>query len=706
MRLISDGLDASRARIVLDSGRELCVPYKLSLGRKPLSPASLAVDGGAVRVEFREADGLAASIEDSVEERSGLIVMKRRWTLFHRGPWTLNASFTAALGMAEVFVPAVLYRGNAVGKGAFPKQDIAKAWSFLETRTPVPSCVQLHDARTSFICAASPASEMRFLSSADGSVADGTATISIDLPARERPYAYMGKTSLIPAPDDGPESLLFDEQELPATVERSFYCALADIGRRSHFTAYRDFVEAVAPPPSIAGGSGDRAARDCRLVSWKDYASRKMAHLLSLVELAPDGRSAYLAMGRRNGELQTVYNYTAGSFLVKSLEGALVLARTVDPGAYAAPFLERLSVLFGVARGPGLLAETSERIGRFFLGGELGMGVHQDCYDTVRGIWGGYLGISEHDDFRFQVNARCNGEVMKAYVQLYEALRLSGRELPEFIELPRRVARFYLDRQLGGDLDGSFGRWWSVKGKVVDALGTNGAYLASFLIALEPHFDDARKLAAAIERAGAFYGRLADQGDFYADTLDADSCDKEAGAALLAFFLDLFERDGKRAWLERAREAAEFVLAWIWQYDCPFPPQSPLGSRRFSTRGMTSVSVAHHHLDFYGMSIAYDFLRLAEHSGDGFYRSQAEMMLRACRQLVAGPGDYLGRSPEDLGWQPEQINHTAWDYFDRQDHQSGHFDIDIAWIAVLGLAAYQRVQARYPDALERSERGK
>ena len=98
MRLISDGLDASRARIVLDSGRELCVPYKLSLGRKPLSPASLAVDGGAVRVEFREADGLAASIEDSVEERSGLIVMKRRWTLFHRGPWTLNASFTNAAG--------------------------------------------------------------------------------------------------------------------------------------------------------------------------------------------------------------------------------------------------------------------------------------------------------------------------------------------------------------------------------------------------------------------------------------------------------------------------------------------------------------------------------------------------------------------------------------------------------------------------------
>jgi len=704
MRLILDKGDASSVLIVLGGGREVGVRYRICLGGKTLSPSSLSVDGSFARADFLSEPGdLAASIADAFLERRGIVVARRRWTLSLPGPWGLNATFCAAIGEAGIFVPAVLYRGNETGKGAFPKRDIAEAWSFLETRTPVPSCVQLYDERSSFICAAEPAAEPRFLTSAEGAVASGKGTVSIDLPARERPYAYTGKTTLA-ASGGASEGLLFPEGRLPAVVERSFYCALADTAERSSFSAYRDFVEALPSAPPSAGDDGAPPAREAAFVSWKEYETRKTAHLVSLIERAPDGGTAYLAMGRRNGKLQEVYNYTAGSFLVKSLEGALVLARTEEAGEYAAPFLDRLAGLFGIEREPTLLLEASERIGRFFLGGERGPGVHQDCYDTELGIWGGYLGISEHDAFRYQVNARCNGEVMKGYVQLYEELRRRGREVPEFIELPRRVARFYLDRQLGGELDGSFGRWWSVDGEVVDALGTNGAYVASFLMALEPHFGDRGGLAAAVERAGAYCGRLAAAGDFFADTLDADSCDKEAGAALLALFLDLFERDGDRAWLDRARAAAEFVLSWVWQYDCPFAPESPLGARGFSTRGMTSVSVAHHHLDFYGMSIAYDFLRYAEHSGDGLYRSQAEAMLRACRQLVAGPEDYLGRAAEDVGWQPEQINHTAWDYFDRPDRRAGHFDIDIAWIVVLGLGGYQRVKARYPDALERSEK--
>jgi hypothetical protein len=705
MPLKLDLSDASSVLFDVSGGPDIRVQYRLRLRGAPLLPSSLSMDGSSARADFIGPEGLEASVEDSFLERGGLLTLRRRWTLFKQGPWALNASFSVAIGKAEVFVPAVLYRGNEMGKGAFPKRETSPAWSFLETRSPLPSCVQLYDAASSFICAAESASEIAFLSSAEGSWEEGRAKISIDLPASERPSAYTGKTSLVAASDDGPEGLLFPGRELPVLMERVFYLALADIAGRSSFSAYRDFIAVLPPSATSGGGPGDRSARGGDLASWDEYEARKTAHLLSLVELAPDGKSAYLAMGRRNGALQSVYDYTAGSFLVKSLEGALVLARSSDPGECAAPFLGRLSGLFGVESGPKLFSETAERIGRFFLKGEVRPGVHQDCYDTEREIWGGYLGISEHDAFRHQVNARCNGEVMKAYVQLYEEFRRRGRDLPEFIELPRRVARFYLDRQLGGSLAGSFGRWWSVEGEAVDKLGTNGAYVASFLVALEPHFDDASRLAAAIEGAGAYYARLAAMGDFFGDTLDADSCDKEAGAALLSLFLDLFERDGNRAWLDRARDAAEFVLSWIWQYDCPFPPDSPLGSRRFSTRGMSSVSVAHHHLDFYGMSIAYDFLRYAERSGDGLYRSQADMMLRACRQLVAGPEDYLGRGAEDLGWQPEQINHTAWDYFDRPERQAGHFDIDIAWIAVLGLGGFQRVKARYPDALERSGMG-
>jgi hypothetical protein len=112
---------------------------------------------------------------------------------------------------------------------------------------------------------------------------------------------------------------------------------------------------------------------------------------------------------------------------------------------------------------------------------------------------------------------------------------------------------------------------------------------------------------------------------------------------------------------------------------------------------MTSVSVAHHHLDFYGMSIGYDFLRLWEASGTDIYRKNALLMINACRQLA---GEGLRGSPAAAGadgWQPEQINHTNWDYFNRVDHSKGFYDICIAWVTVLGLGAWLKIEKRFPE---------
>ena len=34
------------------------------------------------------------------------------------------------------------------------------------------------------------------------------------------------------------------------------------------------------------------------------------------------------------------------------------------------------------------------------------------------------------------------------------------------------------------------------------------------------------------------------------------------------------------------------------------------------------------------------------------------------------------------------MNHTDWDYFNREEMMRGHFDIDIAWVNVLGYDSY------------------
>jgi hypothetical protein len=75
-------------------------------------------------------------------------------------------------------------------------------------------------------------------------------------------------------------------------------------------------------------------------------------------------------------------------------------------------------------------------------------------------------------------------------------------------------------------------------------------------------------------------------------------------------------------------------------------------------------------------------------------------MLDACRQLIATEDDLLGRGPDDIGWQPEQINHTDWDYFDRTSHKHGSYDIDIAWVTVLTLGSYQSILEEFPSMLE------
>jgi uncharacterized protein YyaL (SSP411 family) len=199
---------------------------------------------------------------------------------------------------------------------------------------------------------------------------------------------------------------------------------------------------------------------------------------------------------------------------------------------------------------------------------------------------------------------------MVNYLRLYELLKESGRQRDEFLHLAKKNAHFYIEHQLKGNDEGSFGRWWNADGSPLNTLGTNGAYIISLLVALEKLTGRQDDIDAALNKAGKYYASLIDSNGFYADTLDADCVDKEAGCALLRAFLDLYERSHDEFHLRYARLAAGFLLSWMFTYNIAFAAKSPLGKRNFQTVGMTTVSVAHHHLDFYGLFIAYDLLRL------------------------------------------------------------------------------------------------
>ena len=288
---------------------------------------------------------------------------------------------------------------------------------------------------------------------------------------------------------------------------------------------------------------------------------------------------------------------------------------------------------------------------------------------------------------------------MVNYLRLYRILKEAGRKTNQFLDVAKWNAEFYIEHQLKEREEGSFGRWWDKSGKPLSTLGTNGAYIISLLVELEKITGKREDIDKALEKAGKYYASLIDHNGFYADTLDADCVDKEAGCALLRAFIDLYERSHDEFYLKYARLSAGFVLSWMFTYNVAFYPDNPLGKRGFQTAGMTAVSVAHHHLDFYGMSIAYDLLRLCEATKEDLWKKCALLMINSCSQLISSDQDLLGRSTDFNGWQPEQINQTNWDYKLRYLGTKGRFHTCVAWVVVLTLGAMLDIRERFPDVL-------
>lgn len=629
------------------------------------------------------ADFGTALLSDTIKEKDDLLVVERQWTVYRPGSWRLLFTYRPGLGrVREWCVPAVMYKGNEQGKGSFPSGGLELGWSFREDRIPLPCCSLLLDSEESaqgVFC--SPAAVENEIAGIKSSLEGGKPTWEISIPFAEEPFTYREKGILLGGLSRRSGHFFqLRFYQLPYIYRRTFYLVSAAHSQGmdqlySHIfrIAWRELR------PKAAGAPGAPRAERSAAVDWSAITSLKLNHLLFLVH---DRKGVTgLWAGKGNGIFQSFYNYLSGSFLVKSMDAAVILAKAGKE-----------------LHAPGLF-DLAERMGNFFLGGGLDNGLHQDTFIPRKGCWQSYSAPGAPAELTGAVNARCNGEVMCAYLRLYELLKQEGRPRPEFLETAERNGVFYFTHQLSGEQEGSFGRWWSKEGKPINTLGTNGAHIVSLLCLLEKLTHSSPRRQQALEGAAAYYASLIDQGAFYGDTLDADCVDKEAGSALLKAFLDLYEWSPRPEYLEGARKAASFLLSWLWTYNVPWPKRSPAAGLGVKTRGLTSVSVSHHHLDFYGLAIAHDFLRLGAAGVPGPWREYAQAMIQACSQLVASPQQPLGRGSGFRGWQPEQLNQTTWDYRHHWLGTKGHFHTCAAWTAVLTLGALLDIREHFPEVI-------
>lgn len=632
---------------------ESAVVYTVERPGERLRPQALTVEGDRIRARFPE----GTTVEDRYRlEAPGHLRIRRRVRLAGAGRVALCLGWTIRLRARFHAVPAVMVQGNPTGTGAFPRGGPERGWSFREDRIPVPGMSFASDGERWCACFASPPIRPREIGSVRTHQRDPDLLFEHRIPHREGPRSHTRK-GYVGASLAAPHTAW-----LAATPGQ-------ELARDHH----------------LLWGRGDRHALDAALarawaalpapalppVDWTAFAARKERHLRRcFLVRRPDATGFVTSVTR--GPVPAG-NFLSGGFVGKNLEIARSLYR------------------LGTAWGRADVVRDALDVARFFEGARLPNGLLYGTYSLFRRRWYGSFFR------RGALSTRMMGEMAEQYLALYREARLHGQARHAWRELVLALARFWREAQAPG---GSLGKWWSPAGDRLEDTGTASAYAVPVLAPLASLTGERSGLDAAC-RVGEHLVRNHVEPMLYAgDALDSDCIDREGGYSVLRALLALYEATGDRAWLQPARRAATWLLSWTFAWDVPFSERSPLGRRRFHTRGGTAVSVAHHHLDPYGLAIAVPLHALARATGETRWAACARDMTAYAGQLVATPEDPLGRSPLWEGFQPEQVNQTRWDYVHPRLFGRGTWKNAIAWVPALTLGAVLDLHAAFPDELE------
>jgi hypothetical protein len=143
-------------------------------------------------------------------------------------------------------------------------------------------------------------------------------------------------------------------------------------------------------------------------------------------------------------------------------------------------------------------------------------------------------------------------------------------------------------------------------------------------LAWVPALVEAGEIEAAC-RAGEYYAGF---DTWYGAPEDVDLAPtSEDGYAAVMAFVALED------W-ENARRAAEWLLTFRYSYDVRFGERTLLGHYGFRTRGADQASPANQHLHAFGLVCVPEMLRLAEATGDDWYRQTTVENLACFRQFI------------------------------------------------------------------------
>ena len=235
---------------------------------------------------------------------------------------------------------------------------------------------------------------------------------------------------------------------------------------------------------------------------------------------------------------------------------------------------------------------------------------------------------------------------------------------------------------------GLFPRSWSPDGSAIGwggeapasgTITTSGAYLISPLAKLYRLSGDQRYLNTAESAMRAYYERYGQDlsRPYWGATLDAGSEDKEAGAGVLHGALALYEATRNQKYLDWARDAADWLMTWIYMYDVDLPSSAPMHGI-LHTVGWTVISVQNQEIDNWGAFLAPDFYQLGTELNDKRYSAIARNLFQAQTQTIVRPGAMQGKT--HVGSQPEHCNQTNTTHVRNGGWRGTCWTYDISWV--------------------------
>lgn len=510
-------------------------------------------------------------------------------------------------------IPGIVYNGNNAGSGKFLRPSLGSLYFIREDRCCIPSAGIVENDNEVLAVFTEPAKNEAEMSA----VSVLRNKIVIRIPWAEVPISYTAKGKF-----SGCCEKYFSRTR---EYRRRFYvinCKYAEKGYRRgyHLVLDRAFEVLVKEPENITTDE------------LKRYIESRIEYSLNIhyCKLFSRGRFVQFALCGT----PICGSSTSGGFVGRELDLALALYRVY------------------LINGDRELRDIASSIANDYCNTMTRDGMIYTDYFLSNGRRLGYA--IWH---RKHINTRILGETLYSLLRLYEYSQAANESNKKWFLVPLRVCLSLIKMQLE---TGSYGTWL-VNGKPVGTDTTNGVYVIWSMVKLYMLTGDRLFLDSA-RKAMQYYSRKFVETDiYYGDTLDSDSIDKEGAHAILRAAILLYDATKDSKYIEIAERAAYFLFTWTFLWDVPFERNSFLGELNFKTRGWTVVSVENQHLDPYGLIIAPDLLRLHQITMKPIWKNLCILMGKPVLNFVFPlESRKIGRI--FYGYQPEQINHTDWNY--------------------------------------------